>query len=179
LIRSFDSKKYANDIAVDAILLLKDKDFFKDLSFTLYGKGKYFQPLTGQIKHLPNVALHNYFLENKDIPNIHAQHGIFLCPTRQDAQGVSMCEAMSSGLVPISSDNTAIPEFIVQGKSGFLSQSAEEIAAYIEELYRGPEKFLQLSEEAARHIRAISSTDFVVNKEISLIVQSLQKEQAL
>ena len=37
-------------------------------------------------------------------------NGIFICPTRQDAQGVSMCEAMSSGLVPITLYNTAIPE---------------------------------------------------------------------
>lgn len=174
LIRSFDSKKYANDIAVEAILLLSKKPFFRDLTFAIYGVGRYYQPLTDKLKSFRNVFLNNFFIENKNIPAIHKQHGIFLCPTRQDAQGVSMCEAMSSGLVPISSYNTAIPEFIEHGKSGYLTTSAQEIAKTIEHLYNNPDEFIQVSRNAGTHIRSKSSTELVVSKEVKMILNALQ-----
>ncbi|MEO8471018.1 MAG: glycosyltransferase family 4 protein [Chryseolinea sp.] len=179
LIRSFDSKKYANDVAIDAILKLSRKDFFKELSFDIYGVGKYFGPLTNLIQNLPNVKLNNYFLENKNIPEIHKDHGIFLCPTRQDAQGVSMCEAMSSGLVPISSDNTAIPEFVTDQVSGFLTRSADDIANAIEFLYLNPERFLEMSKKASEHIQFISGTHTVVTREVNLLLKSLGREDSL
>ncbi len=49
-----------------------------------------------------------------------SNYGVFLSPTRMDAQGVMMCEVMASGLLTISSDNTAIPEFIVDEQNGIL-----------------------------------------------------------
>lgn len=169
LIRSFDSKKYANDIAIDAILILSKKDFFPFLKFDIYGKGKYFKPLSLKVKHLPNVVFHNYFLENKEIPKVHAGFGIFLCPTRQDAQGVSMCEAMSSGLVPISSFNTAIPEFLKEGETGFMTQSANEIANKIEYLYLNPNKFLEISEAASLEIGRIAGHNLIMERELEVI----------
>jgi glycosyltransferase involved in cell wall biosynthesis len=173
LIRSFDSKKYANDLAVEAILRLSKKPYFDRLNFTIYGVGKYFAPLTDRIKHFPNVRLNNFFLENKDIPRIHQAYGVFLVPTRQDAQGVSMCEAMSSGLVPITSNNTAIPEFVIDKKSGFLTNSVEEIVDAIELLHNNPETFQEMSRQASEHIQSLAGTDTVVRREIALIQQSL------
>ncbi|MFZ5972399.1 MAG: glycosyltransferase family 4 protein [Bacteroidota bacterium] len=173
LIRSFESKKYANDLAIDAILQLSKYPFFNELSFSIYGVGRYYKRLTKKIAHFKNVSLHNTFLENKDIPAVHAEHGIFLCPTRQDAQGVSMCEAMSSGLVPISSRNTAIPEFLEQNVTGIMTTSPAEIAEAIAKLYANPDQFLSISEAAANRIQQISGTDSVVSREIELIQTSV------
>lgn len=173
LIRPFHSKKYANDIAVEAILKLsRKKELFNMLEFEIYGKGKLFEPLTKGIRQFSNVKIYNKFIINKDIPKVHKEFGIFLCPTRQDAQGVSMCEAMASGLVPISSDNTAIPEFIEDNKTGFLTMSAEEIAEKIEYLYNNPSVFQKMSEEASKSISEISSTASVINAELKLIASS-------
>lgn len=173
LIRSFNSKKYANDLAVEAILRLSKKDFFSDLTFSIYGVGKDFANLTEGLKQFPNVFLHNRFIENKMIPQAHREHGIFLCPTRQDAQGVSMCEAMSSGLVPISSLNTAIPEFLEEGRTGFMTNSAQEIANSIKFLYDHPEKFMKMSERASIAIQEKSGHHIVIEKEIKLIQDQL------
>jgi glycosyltransferase involved in cell wall biosynthesis len=179
LIRSFDSKKYANDIAVDAILKLSKKKFFPELAFTIYGVGKYFGPLTNMIKDFPNVSLNNYFLENKDIPKVHKDHGVFLCPTRQDAQGVSMCEAMSSGLVPISSNNTAIPEFVTDQVSGYLTASSDDIAKAVEFLHFNPDHFLAMSQEVSSHIQTISGTQSVVKREMRLLLNSIGRRDLL
>ena len=174
LIRPFHNKKYANDIAIEAIQKLSKTQFFDALEFTIYGKGKLFNNLVNKVAHLKNVKIYNDFVENKDIPVIHKDYGIFLCPTRQDAQGVSMCEAMSSGLVPISSNNTAIPEFLLDGKTGFLTNSSDEIAAKIEHLYNNPDEFLQMSEEASSSIRKISSSESVVMAELELIASYIK-----
>lgn len=175
LIRSFQTKKYANDLAIDAILLLSKRNFFNDLTFDLYGKGQYFDKLTAPLKEFSNIKLHNYFITNVNIPEVHKKHGIFLCPTRQDAQGVSMCEAMASGLVPISSDNTAIPEFINHMFSGILTNNALEIADAIEQLVINPKLFDSLSKNASESIGEKSGHKTVVQRELNILLKTVSK----
>ncbi len=169
LIRTFETRKYANDIAIKAILHLSKYSKFEDLTFRIYGKGKYFFPLTNKIKGYPNVQLHNYFIPHSQIPAIHANEGIFLCPTRQDSHGVSMCEAMCSGLCPIASDNSAIPEYVQDGVDGFTAKDARDIADKIIYLYENPYKYLEMSQKAAADIRVKASLKKVVSAELDLM----------
>jgi len=170
LIRSFDSRKYANDIAIKAIkLLIKDR-IFSDLEFAIYGKGKYFNKLTYDLKFYDNIKLYNTFLFHKDIPLIHKNYGVFLCPTRYDTQGVSMCEAMSSGLVPITSNNSAIPEFVINGISGFYAKSANNIANLIKTLYNNPDTYSIISKNASKSIIEKTNISNIIIKEINLIL---------
>ena len=169
ILRSFNSSKYANDISVDAILKLSKKSFFNELQFTIYGKGVHWEKLTSKISHFKNVQLINKLVPQSEIPALHKQNGIFLCPTRMDAQGVSMCEAMASGLVPVTSNNTAIPEFVKHNESGFLTNSASEIADAIERLYQQPELFLKISNNASKSISSSCGMDVIINKEKQII----------
>lgn len=169
LIRPFDSRKYANDLAIKAILELSKRPFFKDIEISIYGKGKFFIPLTNQIKDFPNVYITHGFVEHNRIPAIHQQHGIFLCPTRQDAQGVSMCEAMSSGLVVVTSNNTAIPEFVEDNNTGLFANTPKEIADKIELLYYHPELFAYISQNASTHIRTIAGHRIIIQRELALL----------
>ena len=168
IIRSFNSPKYANDISIDAILKLSKEPFFKELKFTIYGKGILFEKLTNKVSHLDNIEINNVFLHQQEIKELHDSHGIFLCPTRMDAQGVSMCEAMSSGLVPITSNNTAIPEY-VNSESGILTNNSEDIYKGIKFLYNNPLNYLQLSKQASESILAQCGIDKVMKREISII----------
>lgn len=176
LIRSFQTNKYANDIAVDAIHILSKRPIFKELTFDLFGKGQLFNKLTHSLKSYSNVKLHNHYISNHDIPKVHKSYGIFLCPTRQDAQGVSMCEAMSSGLVPITSNNTAIPEFVHHMTSGVLSNNAMEIADSIEIIANNYELYNSLSQNASESIKFKSGHSFVVQKEMDLLKKALENE---
>lgn len=169
LIRPFASKKYANDIAIEAILKLSKEDLFNDLEFTIYGEGKHFDSLTEPLKKFKNVKLYKNFLKQQEIAMVHKEHGIFLCPTRQDAQGVSMCEAMSSGLVPITSNNTAIPEYVSHKKTGILTTSANEIALNIKHLYNNPSEFAFLSKNASISIQKKCKPELVTSRELELI----------
>ena len=90
-----------------------------------------------------------------------------------DAQGVSMCEAMSSGLIPITSNNTAIPEFVTHKKTGFLTESVNEIVDSVNYLYNNPTDYLKMSREASLSIAKISGIDVVMKKEMQLIKKIL------
>lgn len=169
LLRSFSSNKYANDIAVKAILLLSKKVFFSELQFTIIGEGQLFKKITEPLEKFQNVELHERPVKQNLIPELQENYGIFLCPTRQDAQGVSMCEAMSGGLVPITTNNTAIPEFVVDRQSGFLTNSAIEVAEAIEFIYHNPDVFQRISIQAGAAMRRLCSLESVISKELELI----------
>ncbi|MBS0028548.1 glycosyltransferase family 4 protein [Chitinophaga sp. 22321] len=169
LIRSFETRKYANDIAVAAINLLRAKEIFPTLQFDIYGKGKFYDKITASVADLENVNLHNHLIPNHEIPAVHSEFGIFLCPTRQDAQGVSMCEAMSSGLVPVTTDNTAIPEFVENGKTGYLTSNAEELALAIEKLVNDYPQFSYISKNASEAIKLKSGHETVIAAELKLL----------
>ncbi|AIW87108.1 hypothetical protein BK735_07980 [Bacillus mycoides] len=170
LIRPFHNKKYANDIAVKAILELSKKSFFEDFEIEIYGSGAYFDKETRDLTSFPNVKIHNKFLTQEEISNTHKRFGIFLCPTRQDAQGVSMCEAMSSGLIPITSNNTAIPEFVTDLETGFLTENPRQIAEAILYLYDRPEVFKEMSKRTSISINEKCNYKETIEKELDKIV---------
>lgn len=169
LLRSFGTRKYANDVSAEAIRILSKKPFFNELRFTIIGQGQLFKTITTPLQQFKNVTLEEKAVRQVLIPDLHATHGIFLCPTRQDAQGVSMCEAMSSGLIPITSFNTAIPEFVSHKTTGYLTGGANEVADAIEELFYNPDLFLKMSHQTAASIRSICSLDIIVKKELLII----------
>ncbi|ARJ51493.1 glycosyltransferase family 4 protein [Staphylococcus lutrae] len=170
-IRPFTAKNYANDLTVEVIQQLAKRRYFKKLSFSIYGEGPLFEKLTAPLKKYRNVQLHQKFVPQQDITHIHQQHGIYLGPSRHDSQGVSLNEAMSSGLVPISNAIGGIPDFIEHGISGYLAprNDVERMALYIDELIQNPDVFLQMSQNAASMIQRKTGADVVIQKELEVI----------
>jgi glycosyltransferase involved in cell wall biosynthesis len=169
LIRNFDSKKYATDIAFKGLeKLKKTAKNINDYKITIVGKGKYLKKLEPKLKGL-NYEIINNYLKHNEILELHKKHGIFLCPTRQDAQGVSMCEAMSSGLVCITSNNTAIPEFISPSSGILTNNHPDEIANAIIYLNENPLIFKRMSKKAREEIREKAGFNSTVLKELELI----------
>lgn len=168
ILRSFSTRKYANDLSIKAIKRLAANKIFKHLTLSIYGEGRLFHSLTSQVNQYQNVHIYNHFLNPAEMASVYQTHGIILIPTRQDAQGVTMCEAMSSGLVPVTSNNTAIPEFLTP-TCGFLTRSVGELVRSLIKLHCEPDTFSRMSSCAASHIREICSEDRTLNREIELI----------
>ncbi|MGX1191903.1 glycosyltransferase family 4 protein [Metabacillus sp. SLBN-84] len=179
-IRPFASRTYANDQTVKAILALKDKPFFEDLTFDIFGQGPLWNETVEPLKGIPNVHLHNYFLSQKEIAEQHKSHGVFLSPSRMDSQGVSLGEAMSSGLVPVTSAVYAIPEFI-DDSCGFLAKGEDYmgLAEAIEYLYYNPKAFLQKSEEAAHIVRFQCGKHKMIQAELKEIKEKKEEKVLL
>lgn len=177
LLRSFDSRKYATDIAVDAIVHLSSHPAFASFQFSLYGRGRLFAPAAARLRPFANVRMHERYVAQADIPALHAEHGVMLCPTRQDSQGVTMCEAMSSGLVPLATRNAAIPEFVTDGVGGLLSASSREIAAQLLQLRDDPDLFARLSRGAAAEVRRKCELTQVVERELEILERAVARTE--
>lgn len=169
-IRPYASRKYANDLTVRAIELLKDKPYFSDLQFRLVGDGPLLEETVAPLRGLSNVIIDQNFLSQSQISSLHRDYGVFLNPTRWDSQGVSRDEAMASGLVPITNRTSAIPEF-VDDSCGFMvpEEDAQAIADAMEALILDPELFQRMSLSASQRPRAQSSVRNTVEREIALI----------
>lgn len=169
-IRPYASAKYANDLSVAAILELKDRPGFGEIDFRIIGDGALFDEILNPLRDLPNVKIERGFLTHSEIAAIHKEYGIFLTPTRMDAQGVSRDEAMSSGLVPITSAVAAIPEFVDE-ECGFLAPSEDHIglAEAIWAIAQDGNLFERLSKAAARRVREQTASSVILPLELSLI----------
>ncbi len=170
-IRPYANNKYANDLTIKAIKYLENKNYFNDLNFFIAGSGDMFDEVTAPLKKLKNVTLKNSFFTHNEIVELYQSSGIVLTPTRMDAQGVSRDEAMSCGCVPITNAVAAIPEFVDEN-CGILAESEnfEQMAQGIEFLYNNPDKFIAMSENAAKRVRSQTSKEYTIDKELSLIL---------
>ncbi|NMD38511.1 MAG: glycosyltransferase family 4 protein [Christensenellaceae bacterium] len=169
-IKPFASYKYANDITQKAIIELSKHEIFNDLEFAIYGDGQYFERDTAGLENFPNVKLNKGFLLQEDIAKLHKEYGIYIATTRNDTQGVSRDEAMSSGLVPIANAVMAIPEFVDEN-CGILvdAEDYKGVADAIVRLYNEPELFEKLSQGAAERVRQQTGYEQTIGKEIELI----------
>lgn len=174
-IRPFASHKYANDLTVAAIVALSTRPYFDKLRFTIRGQGPLFAETVSPLHPFPNVSVEEGFLPQNEVAELHSTHGVFLAPTRFDSQGVSMCEAMSSGLVPVTTNIAAIPEFVEHRHTGLLAppEDVASLADLVETLYYNPELFSRLSSATAHRVREQCGIDATVGREIEMIGRGL------
>ncbi|HHH19808.1 MAG TPA: glycosyltransferase, partial [Campylobacterales bacterium] len=169
-IRPYAKRVYANDLTVKAIELLAKEAFFCELSFTIVGDGELFEQTVFPLRQYDNVTIEKRFLTHAEIAEYHKQHGVLLVPTRMDTQGVSRDEALSSGLVAVTTNVAAVPEF-VDSECAVLTEpeSPEALAKAIKELHMNPDSFLKLSKNGSKRVADQCGFDVTIGKEIELI----------
>ncbi len=169
-IRPYASRIYANDLSVAAILELSKEPFFHELEFRMIGDGKLFDSVLEPLRQFPNVIIERRFLTQQEIAQLHKEYGIFLCPTRMDTQGVSRDEAMASGLVPITNAAGAVQEYVNEQCGLLTSADGQALASALTEIYRNPELFSRISAKAPIEIKNNRSENYLIQKEINLLV---------
>lgn len=166
-IRPYASSVYANDLSVEAILLLAGHPLFREMEFRLVGDGPLFESLTDPLRGFDNVILDRRFLTQAEIAAMHREYGVFLCPSRMDTQGVSRDEAMASGLVPVTTSVAAIPEFADDSCAELVEpDNPDELAAALLKLAESPRTFNRKSREAAGRVRRQSDASIVIPQEL-------------
>ena len=172
LVKSNKTRMYANDIAAKTIIELSERPIFGKIEFNIYGDGGLFENNYQELmdKDFHNVHIHRNFLTQKEIAEIHREHGVFFCPTRQDTQGVSMCEAMSSGLVVVTNRVAAVPEYINE-HCGVLcdDENVMQMADAIEWLVMNEGKFMEYSHNATLFMRNRCGFHNTILKELELV----------
>lgn len=169
-IRPFASRQYANDLSVQAIIELSKLKNFAELEFRIIGDGILFDETVEPLRQFKNVILEKRFVTQTEIAALHKDYGIFLCPTRWDSHGVSRDEAMSSGLVPITTKVAAIPEFVDHNTSMLVSpDDPMALASAVQELLERGEKYLQISKSAAELVRRQRNINHIAAAELKII----------
>lgn len=169
-IRPYSALTYSNDLTIATILNLSKRDGFDRYSFTLVGDGPLFDETVSPVAHLPNVHLEKRFLNHSEMREYFSRNGIFLVPTRMDSQGVSRDEAMSAGLVPVTTAVCAIPEFTDESCACLApAEDSVAMADGIEKLADAPDLFLSMSQNAAAQVRRLSGFKQTIGRELQLL----------
>lgn len=173
-IKSHETKVYANDITAKAIIELSKRDFFSKLEFELYGDGKLFDVNFNELKkcNFENVHIHKQYVKQEEMRRLFSENGIALMPTRRDTQGVTACEAMSAGLVVISCNTAAVPEFIDENCGSLYEfDNYFMVADEIEYLYYHPNEYISKSRQAVIRANEQCGYDATIKCELKLIEQ--------
>ena len=177
LIRCFKSKTYANDVAIEAIEMMSSMPGFDRLNFFICGFGQLFSTLTKNLEKFQNIVLHKGHLSRDQMKKLHSQHGVFLAPTRHDTQGVTMCEAMSSGLVCVTNRVAAIPEYAKKHCAMLVRpDDPKAFADAIWELQENPKKWSAMSKAAGEYVRRRCGYQKTIAPELKFIFQSENSE---
>lgn len=165
--------QYANDILANVILELSKREVFSKIEIEIVGNGEGFEESVKIIKDedFSNVILTKKFLTKDEIKKRHQNNHIILMPSRQDTHGVSFFEGISSGLLGISSNNSAKPEYLIDGKTGFLcdTENIMELADVIEHAVREYNNLAFMREAGRKFVEEKSEINMVIAKEIALI----------
>lgn len=169
-IRPFAGKKYANDVTVNAILELSKSPLFPKFQIEICGDGPLFDETIAPIKHFENVIISKGFLSHAEMAQKYHEYGVFINPTRWDSQGVSRDEARIAGLISVSSNITAVPEF-VSLEDGILVEMEDykELAKQLLWLVENPEEFKKMSMKGRDRVLKQCSFDQTIGKELGLI----------
>jgi len=165
-IRSLHNSKYGIDVAIKA---MANK---RNVALDVFGQGKLYNKYLHLIdKTNSNTQIHHTSLNHDEIPSLLAKYSVFIAPSRVEAQGVSMCEAMACGLPIIASNIGGIPEFVRDGVDGFLvkSNDPQELKKAIDKLVFDKEKLIEFGKNARENISNVCSGELICEKELELM----------
>lgn len=120
---------------------------FPNIKSVIVGEGPQRPYLEKLIK---NLKIENHVIlvgRQKEIPKLLKSSDIFVLPSRREAFGLVVLEAMITGLPVIASQTGGIPEIIEHGKTGLLvkPENPEPIATTLIDLISNPEKRQKLA----------------------------------
>jgi len=92
----------------------------------------------------------------KKILKYDKRNSIFIYLTRMDSQSVTLSEALSSGMVSISSNNTGIPEFIKNKHNGFLIDSFKDFVSCMKLLNNNYKLLKQISKNSIKDTKYLT-----------------------
>lgn len=171
-IRQLTSSKYAVDLSIQMMVFLPEH------ILDLYGKGPKLDEYKKMAKNLGVIKRINFIEElipNSEMSLVMNKYKYFVCPTRMDAQGVSMCEAMACGCIVITNSNTAIPEFVKNGKNGICCDTPEEMAKKILELDQNVKISSVISREARNSMLKLD-VNVMLDKELNMLKSLVNKK---
>ena len=107
----------------------------------LVGDGPLRERLVAQVAQLGLVNDVVFAGSRPDVADLHKAMDLFVFPSRNEALGIALLEAMYSGLPVVATKIGGIPEVVKDGETGLLvdSEDVEGLAQAMQSLYENPE----------------------------------------
>lgn len=109
------------DLIINALSLIKNKTK-SDFQFIVVGKGseeKNLKELSHK-KDISNMIIFTGTVGETDLLDLYGASDIFMSASEVELQGISIMEAMASGLPIVAASSMAIPELVKDGFNGYL-----------------------------------------------------------
>ena len=121
-----------------------------DYKFKIIGKGNYRAELESEIQKYRLDDKVEFYGDRRDVPELLASSDVFIhLPEWEEGFGITIVEAMASGLICICKNSGAIPEIIDNSVNGYLVDSSNyaEICEIIQDISRN------IDSEVCKNIR--------------------------
>jgi glycosyltransferase involved in cell wall biosynthesis len=164
------------DVLIDAFRILYEKDVGLNWKLVLIGgsllepeKNSYLRYLQEKAKNLPVEFMVN--TPFNVLQDVYAKSKIYwhaagfevdesIHPENTEHFGITVVEAMSSGLVPVVIDQGGIPEIVDNGVSGFLWKNIDELVSKTQKLIDNPETLKLMSQQSLINCQQFSKDNF-------------------
>jgi len=97
----------------------------------------------------------------RDVAAVWRDHDLLVLPSRREARGIVIAEAMACGRPTVATAVGGIPDSVVDGVTGLLAAAATEDAwvAALERLWRERARIPEWGANARRHVSTLFSDD--------------------
>jgi glycosyltransferase involved in cell wall biosynthesis len=169
-------KEKAHDVLLQAFAEFKQKK--SDAKLLLVGDGHLREQLVAQVDQLGLVNDVIFTGTRSDVPDLHKAMDLYVFPSRNEALGIALLEAMYSGLPVVTTKVGGIPEVVKDGETGLLveSEDVEGLAQVIQHLYDTPELRKQLGQNAKEYAASNHGPEAYVDKLQALYSQLLREK---
>lgn len=172
--RGFDNSKYGLDLIIKS---LKNE---KEISVDLIGKGRFAKKFKKMAKTLnSNVTIWEKIIPHNEVVEMYQNYSFFVAPSRVEAQGLSMCEAMACGLPVIATNVGGIPEFVRDGVDGFLVPKNDPKALFdaMKKLINNKKQWKEMGANSRNNIENICSEKIITNQELSILEEAIKNHE--
>jgi len=128
------------------------KKIFPKLNTILFGRGE-------RPSYIPDWIEYHRDPPITELVDIYNRSSIYLCPSLIEGWALPPAEASSCGCAIISTDNKGIRDYVTHGKTGLISNSFDELSAYLYRLCIDKELRIRLAKEGIKNIRRFSWKD--------------------
>lgn len=149
---------------LDALGLLAARGI--DFRWQVVGDGPQREELETRARTL-GIAERVFFAGHRpagELPRLLAAADVFALPSRSEAAGIAVLEAMASGLPVVAAKSGGVPELVRDGQTGFLVDAGrpEELAAAIERVFAEPQLAAALGAKGRARVLAEFSAEAMV-----------------
>ena len=166
--RSLSKRVYGFDLAIKALAGVAPSQ----ARLTIIGDGVELNRYRRLARRMRSpVEFDPRWVPNAALPKVFAGFGVYSNTAHRETHGVTMCEAMATGMPVVAQCVAGIPEYVRDGEDGYLV-TPHDLRAFRDrfiELAEDPIRRRRMGEAATEHVRSQCSARLVAESELKVL----------